>query len=179
MSHGETSLSPPQLVNKARVSDLSPTLFAPVLNCLEQWPFKSLVSIRALVSREYRVILLPSSASTCVQTGDRVSCSTVLGIGICPYSLASVSIPPTSSHHLPPTRPVSLVLAPLPGPSLFGHGSEPRLLIGSGRHARVCQQRGVPERSARQPAQGGGPTRLECACLWVAILPAAWRRRCG
>lgn len=55
--------------------------------------------------------------------------------------------------HLPPTRPVLLAL---PGPSLFGHGSESRPLIGLGRHARVCQQRGGSECAACQPAEGAG-----------------------
>lgn len=86
---------------------LSHTLSAPVLNFLAQWPFKSLASIRALVSREHRVMLLFLGASASVRTG-------LLGFRFgsverrefvpTPLHL-TVSIPPTSS---PPAYSSSL-----------------------------------------------------------------------
>lgn len=62
-------------------------------------------------------------------------------LGIAPRSLthAAVCTPPPS-----PLAYSSLFRswAPSPRPSLYGHGLERQPLIGWGRHARVCQQRG-------------------------------------
>lgn len=136
---------------------LSHTLLsAPVLNFLAQCPFKSLMSIRDLVLREHQVINLPLSASACVRTGlPGFQFGSVGHWEFVPTPLHLFPSRPPPPCHLPPTGPVLLVRAPLPGPSLFGHGSEPKPFIGSGRHARVCQQRGGSECIACQPARGG------------------------
>lgn len=51
-------------------------------------------------------------------------------------------------------------------------------LAGAVTRASVNKGAGLGA-AARRSARGGGPAGLRCACLWTAILPAAWGRRCG
>lgn len=157
VSHRETFPSP-QLLSKARFSDLSPLLLsARVSESPAAWPFKSLASIRAPVSRERWIVLLSLSVAIGVPAGFSIRQS--WSVGICPHSLTSgcfhparpLPSPHAYSSCFPSWGPLRQCL-PYMGTAL----NRGRSLAGAVTRASVNKGagRGAPRAS---PREGVGP----------------------